>query len=110
MGQLIVRKSDGSEKILRDNISDNTSPIDIYVRNECIAIKAWSEEDIVNALIENGYNGTDEELSIVMNGQDWDALSDCTDDDWEFIYQVIENHREELERLNDPEDVDNSNE
>ena len=58
-------------------------------RSDFIATTLWTEEDIRKRLIENGYAGSDEEVSMVLNTGLLKNLGDCTDSDWQMIDDAI---------------------
>lgn len=62
---------------------------DLLNRSDFIATTLWTEEDIRNRLIENGYEGSDEEVSAVLNTGLLKNLGDCTDGDWQMIDDAI---------------------
>ena len=99
MGQLILRKSDGTETTIREDIRDSTELFDVIVRDECLAVKAWHDEDVQTALKEQGYEGTIEQAYAVINHCDCDALCDCTDGEWQIIFDAIEFAKDELTDL-----------
>ncbi len=58
---------------------------------DVIAAKVWIRSDIASCLEEKGYKPSDANVSAVLETGDVDdALEDCTDGDWEIIYQAIE--------------------
>lgn len=87
--------------VLREDLFDGIMPGDVLVRDDYLAIKAWSRDDVMTALQDKGYKGTEEQIDIVCENIIPDALSDCTDSDWEVIYDVIRSVRELLEESNE---------
>ena len=65
--------------------------IDIINRKDYVASKLWCREDIKNILIEEGYEGLEEQVDIVVNSGELSGLNDCTDEDWEIIRIAIKN-------------------
>ena len=85
MAKLVLIKDDGSEVVIRKGLSDNTHPSDILFRDDYIAMKLWTEEDIRCMLHEDGFEGTQEEINEVLWTGYHNQLNDCTDTDWEII-------------------------
>lgn len=65
--------------------------LDLLNRDDYIATVLWSKEDIEAALEEKGYPVTKGNVNAVINSGMLKALGDCTDGDWEIIYQAIDN-------------------
>lgn len=63
---------------------------DLFRKSDFIATKLWSREDVAACLEEKGYEGTEEETDEVINTGFLKHLHDCTDEDWETIYQAID--------------------
>lgn len=96
MGQLILRRTDGTEVPIRESVHDFLQPLDVIIRDECLAVTVWTNVDVQTALKEVGYEGTDEQVDAVIDRIDPDALSDCSDGDWQIIYDAIECAKDEL--------------
>lgn len=62
---------------------------DEICRSDYIATKLWSREDVESTLIEEGYEGTKQEIDEVINTGYLKALGDCTDSDWDIIKYAI---------------------
>lgn len=60
-------------------------------RNDYFALKLWQEDDIKAVLDEMGYPCSEENVATVLASGDLDALSDCTDNDWNIISNAIRN-------------------
>lgn len=58
-------------------------------KNDYIAMKLWTKEDIESMLRTMNYPVTDENISSVIKSGYIDALNDCTDNDWEIIENAI---------------------
>jgi len=85
MGTFIYRKTDGTEIVLKENVSENE---EFLFGSDYIARKLWSREDIRMCLQNEGFTGTDEQVSDVLK-YGVDSLNDCTDEDWETIIMAI---------------------
>lgn len=57
--------------------------------NEEIAVKRWSREDIRACLESEGYHTAESDIDAVIDTGYLDALNDCTDADWQIIYDAI---------------------
>ena len=77
-------------KTLLEGKPDNQF-LDLLNRDDYIATKLWSKEDIEAALEEKGYPVTEDNVNAVINSGMLKTLGDCTDGDWEIIYQAIDN-------------------
>lgn len=56
-----------------------------FCKNDYLAWKLWTEDDIKAVLLEYGYAGTDEQIGNVIQTGQLDTLNDRTDCDWEII-------------------------
>ena len=72
------------------NIIEQTDWSDVFTDSSYIATKKWSEEDVRDKLIEMGYEGTDEQITKVINSGYLRKLEDCTDVDWYIIEYAIQ--------------------
>lgn len=65
----------------------------IINRDDYLAVKVWDEDDIRSELTESGFEGTDEQVSAVINDSNGELrrLSAPTGDDWDIIDTAIEN-------------------
>lgn len=86
--KLILERNDGII-VGSKEVPDNTTILDILVRSDYIATKLWSEEDIAGCLTERGYSPTQENIDAVLNTGYLRALNDCSDGDWQIIYDAI---------------------
>lgn len=89
------------ELLIKDK--KDTAAIDLINRDDYVATKLWQEEDFINTANElldeipqilNDKLPIHKEIediaiSAAVNGMA-DALSDCTDDDWDIIRHIIE--------------------
>lgn len=66
-------------------VNDNTTLSDIVLRNEVLAAKVWTNEDIGTVLRERGYRATEKQVTAVINTGKLRELEECTDTDWELI-------------------------
>lgn len=62
---------------------------DVLFRSDYIATKLWSRDDVAACLQEKGFDGTDDEIDAVISAGYLKYLGDCTDGDWEMIYNAI---------------------
>ena len=62
----------------------------IINRDDYLAVKVWDEDDIRSELTESGFEGTDEQVSAVINNRELRRLSAPTGDDWDIIDTAIE--------------------
>lgn len=54
-----------------------------------IAMKLWGEEDAINAFeCTNGRKPTSTELANMLQMMDLGILEDCTDSEWDMIYDA----------------------
>ncbi|MEY8369760.1 DUF4314 domain-containing protein [Anaerovoracaceae bacterium 42-11] len=81
------------EHFLRDRPDDQN--LWLLNRNDYLAVKLWSEDDIKDSLLEEGYAGTKGEVSMVVDSELLEELNDCTDTDWKIIRDAI---KETVER------------
>ena len=79
-----------AERAMRDGL---LSPLKAArLAPDVIAAKVWTQDDIKDTLQSDGYEGTEEEVSRVIDASNTlSLLDDCTDQDWEIIHQAIEN-------------------
>ena len=73
--------------------------VNIINRDDYVATKLWSREDIETKLREKGYEGSFEQVNAVINTGCLKALGDCTDNDWEIIHIAIYNAKEDNPEL-----------
>lgn len=63
-------------------------------QNEEVGIVIWQRDDVKDQLEADGYDPTDENVDIVLNSNGSDGelpnLSDCKDQDWEYISCCID--------------------
>jgi len=86
---LILRKADGTEIVVRDNLSDQIIPADILFRDDYFATKLWCRDDIASQMSEMGIKPTTARINEVLNIGVLDCLGECTDGDWENISCAI---------------------
>lgn len=105
MGMVIFINDNGVETIVRKNVKNES---DILFRSDYIATVLWSREDVEDALLENGFKGTAEEIDAVINTGYLRALEDCTDGDWYVIDDAIREaeRRGEITPIEEEEDDD----
>lgn len=89
MAKLVIIHDNGNEEFLR-SVPDKTTTWDIVLRDDFIATKLWSREDVKQVLREEGYADTEENVDDVINSGYLNALNDCTDDDWRIIRNAID--------------------
>ena len=63
--------------------------IDLIDRNDYVAVKLWTEEDIAGCLEEKGFPAEAAHIAEVINHGAARSLHDCTEEDWECIYSAI---------------------
>lgn len=68
----------------------------IINRDDYIATKMWTEEDVKQSLIEKGFAGTEDQVADVINTGCLRALVDCNDDDWAILDNAITSIEEDL--------------
>ena len=81
----LVLFRDGVPRVIREDVPKDE---ELLFGSDYIARKLWTEEDVAECLRNEGYAGSDEEVSAVIN-QGIVGLNDCTDDDWDVIYCAI---------------------
>ena len=64
--------------------------VDIIDRNDYIATKLWSEEDVRVPLDDRGISYTDETVAAIINTGILKGLGDCTDNDWAIVDYAID--------------------
>lgn len=69
--------------------------LDLLNRDDYIAMKIWSRNDIASCLEEKGYPVTEENIDRVIDSGELKGLDFCSDGDWEIIYQAIKRHAKE---------------
>lgn len=69
--------------------ADTLLPCDILDRNDYIATKLWTTADIKQCLDKEGFEPSDENVDAVISTGMLKNLGDCTDGDWESIYDAI---------------------
>lgn len=65
------------------------SPIDIIDRQEALAIKVWSEEDIINQAEEMGLEPTKAVIDHIKRFGGLKGLEECADPEWNAISDAI---------------------
>lgn len=65
--------------------------IDLIDKNDYVAVKLWSEDDIAGCLEEKGFPAAAAHIAEVLNHGAASALGDCTEEEWECIYSAIYN-------------------
>lgn len=66
-------------------------PSDILDRRDYVAAVLWTREDIAECLKEKGFEGNEENINRVVESGWLDALNDCSDVDWNVIFDAIDN-------------------
>ena len=89
MAKLIFEKSDGTRTILKKDLPDDYYTGRIICLDDYIAWKLWCNDDVKEQLINNGFKGTDDEVSAVLNCSSLSCLGDCTEDDWYIIDDAV---------------------
>lgn len=88
MAKIIYVDDNGNQKVLKEG---NYYESDVLFREDYIAMKLWSSDDIKTVMRDNGYSVTPERVDAVVNeGNKWNGLNDCDDSEWDYILQVIE--------------------
>ena len=64
--------------------------------NYYFSAKLFCDEDIISVLEEEGYDGCDSNVKMVLAAGSFDSLMDCTDDDWNTIRYAINKVSERL--------------
>lgn len=59
---------------------------------ETVGYVYWGVQDIKYCLEETGYPATEENVSAVITDEGLKVLSECSDKDWEAIYDAIKRH------------------
>lgn len=82
---------------------------DIIVRQNVIAVKTWTAEDIEGVLLREGYEDSDENVRRVLSHDraygDLDRLEDdCLDQEWNLIESAIKNASAWLKKRMQEED------
>ena len=77
------------------------SAYDYINRNDYLATKLWSEEDIASTLFAEGYPASEANLSRVINSGMLKYLEECTDGDWQIIKDAIKCSAVEEEKIAD---------
>lgn len=75
---------------------------EILDRRDYFAVKLWSDEDIRSCLADRQFAPSDENVRKVMATGYLGVLDDCTDDEWNVIYDAIGEEAEHLERMYPP--------
>lgn len=83
-------------------VIDGASEHEILDRRDYFAVKLWSDEDIKSCLAERYFAPSDENVRKVMATGYLGALDDCTDAEWDTIYDAIGEEAEHLERMYPP--------
>lgn len=56
-----------------------------------VSAKVWTRDDVRECLADRGYDTSDDNVDAVLcTGDLDDALGDCTDGDWQIIYDAID--------------------
>lgn len=72
------------------------NPDEFQYEPEIIAEKIWTTADVASVLEQVGYEPSEENIAACMNGGYLDTLNDCTDSDWEIIFQSVYMHADQL--------------
>lgn len=67
-----------------------------YLRENYIAYKLWTWDDVKSQLKANGFKDSEKNLSC-FSKWDFEALNDCTDSDWMTIDYAILDEADNLE-------------
>jgi hypothetical protein len=98
MAQVIIRRDDGSEEVVRE-VENDFFQGDLLFAGDYFARKLWTEEDIADTLEEEGYEASDENIDIVLKklkeggGM---ALLEDESDDFAIIASAVRQAGEEL--------------
>lgn len=79
-------------KEMKDNFLKDFNSVDIsnYLAEKYVAVKLWSKEDIATILEKEGYEGNSENIQKVIDSGELKNLEDCTDSEWNVIYDVVD--------------------
>lgn len=77
------------QKLIKDK--PDTQTLDLINRQDYIAMKLWSKDDIISQIKEMDFAPNAENVNAVLNSGKLKYLNDCTDEDWEIIKNAIFN-------------------
>ena len=89
MAKLVIIHDNGNEEYL-GIVPDKTTVRDIVLRDDFIATKLWSREDVKQVLREEGSADTEENVDEVISYGYLKALNEKTNNDWEIIRNAID--------------------
>ena len=89
MAKLILETEYGM-RVIRDDLPESVKIDDILYAGDYIAKKLWNCKDVDRALKDLGYEANNDIVDNVINSGMVESLNDCTDADWEVIYNAIE--------------------
>ena len=71
------------------NGHDDSDYLDLINRDDYIASKLWSKQDIINQMNEMGIEVTEDNVADVINSGLLKGLNECSDQDWGIISDAI---------------------
>ena len=91
MAQLLIKKENGEEILIRDNLPENVIPNDFFYKEDYIGMKLWTSTDVYTECIDMGECFPSvkliERASNILKKNE--CLNDCSDSDWDIIRQVL---------------------
>ena len=105
MARLILENENGSRVIRRD-LPEDVLNSDILYAGDYIAMKSWKREDIEERLPDLGYSVDQEIIDNLINSGRLKSLNDCSDEEWNYIDNAIEETISSMEDMKDEEDSD----
>ena len=102
MSKVIFISNNGIEKVLRDDM--NLIEGDVMFRDDYIAAKLFTREDIEARLEDLGYGFTEDDVNdVIKAGGNWSGLKDCTYEDRmcidSEIKKVMQEKSEQVKRI-----------
>lgn len=76
-------------------------------REDWFGVTRWCDEDIHKALVENGYEPTEEAIALIRRDCEHHCFRDATNETgWHYIHSYISEHASELTPCEDGEGAD----
>jgi hypothetical protein len=92
MAQVIIRRDDGSEEVIREVGNNFNKLFDIVFTEDYFFLECYGKEEIVNILGDSGFEASDENIKTVFaelkESGDCNVL-DCSEDSSENIHTII---------------------
>ena len=68
---------------------DDSAYISVINKEQFVATKLWTKEDVEQVIEENGFEATDDFYKLVIENLDISVLEECRDEEWNAIKDAV---------------------